>query len=338
MSKEVIPMISRLMRAMILEDYGEAMDIVKDKDFDPNERTKTWKSPVVSALISVLSGTSGNSKCGPNSRAVFKAILNHEKFNPNERDEEMETVLMHIARVKEFNWLAPFLLDVKGIDLDAKNYAGRTALDIANGINNMVVADLIMAYQIKNPPAGIPHKIVGLRKKKVGTVVTPNVLDKIENAFEDERKHDPFSLYNLIKYFLKGNYDECIRIASNVHFNPNEMDRWDEPGLSSLIYYSQDATVKYDEEKFKEVAAAIINNRLFDVNAIDADCNTVLMVSMGFPRLNWLTKELFKISSSRIDVINDEGEDLKTIAGKCGNETFYKELISRMYETADVVN
>ena len=30
MSKEVIPMISRLMRAMILEDYGEAMDIVND--------------------------------------------------------------------------------------------------------------------------------------------------------------------------------------------------------------------------------------------------------------------------------------------------------------------
>lgn len=340
MGKDV-PIISRLLKAMIFEDYKEAMDIVTNEDFDPNEKTRTWGSPVVSALITVLSGSKSKTLCAE-AKAVFKAIVSNKNFCPNVCDKENETVLMHIARNAEFNWLAPFILDSKNIDLTVKNYMGRTALDIASYMQNNVVRDLLLTINMKNVVNHLPKKKVGLKKKKQTTqmqvsVSSSDVLNNIELAFSDESKENPVSLYYLVKYFVQGNYDECLRIVKSVHFNPNETDRWEEPALSSLIYYSQDSTVHYDTEKFKEIAKEIINARTFDVNAIDADCNTVLMVAMGFPNLGWLVKELFKISSARIDVMNDMGEKLEDIAAKCGNSELYSDMIRRSYETAKVV-
>ena len=61
---------------------------------------------------------------------------------------------------------------------------------------------------------------------------------------------------------------------------------------------------------FKDIADEIIKNRRFDVNALDADCNTVLMVAMGFPQ----------------------------IAENCGNGEFYNHLVRKSFEAAEVVN
>lgn len=336
MSKDV-PMISRLIRDMIVENYEEALNIVTDEKFDPNERSKTMDSPVISALIIILGGTKPEI-IGPKSREIFKLIVNNPKFDPNAYDTDRETILMHIARNRKFNWLAPFVLNNPKTDLSLKNIYGRDVTQIAGYAKNQVVVDLLLTFNIKFTSTHSPKKRVGVKKKAAVVSVTSKALDKIEKAFLDSRKDDPFSLYNLIKYFLNGNYEECMRIVTNVHFNPNETDRWEEPALSSLIYYSQDSEVKYDEDKFKEIAKAIINHRQFDVNALDCDCNTVLMVAMGFPRLDWLVKELFRISSARIDVINDMGEDLQAIADKCGNSELYSDMIRRSYETANVVS
>ena len=340
MEKNNVPFISRIMRAMILEDYTQALDLVTSEEFDPNQRTKTWDSPIISAIITITEGMT-HKKPLDDMKKVIQTIIKHENYNPNAVDAENETTLMRVARSKEFCWVAPMLLEKKFIDVNIKNYLGRTALDIAVMCNNSVVRDVLMVYKVKDCTLKQPKKITGLKKRNKATVVTvnnTNVLDKIENAFENDRKDDPFSLYNLVKNFLKGNYEECMRIATNVHFDPNEFDRWGEPALSSLVYYSQDANVTYDEAKFKEIASAIINNRQFDVNSLDADTNTPLMVAMGFPKLDWLVKSLFRISSARIDIKNELGEDLKEIANKCGNGALYDEMIRRSYETANVVS
>ena len=340
MEKNNIPFISRIMRAMILEDYSQALDLINSEEFDPNQKTKTWDAPIISAIITITEGMK-HKKPIAEMKNVIQAIISHKDYNPNAVDAENETTLMKVARNKEFCWIAPMLLEIKSIDLSVKNYLNRTALDIATMCNNTIVTDLLMAYNLKTSAIRQPKKISGIKKRKKETVVTvnnTNVLDKIENAFENDRKSEPFSLYNLIKNFLKGNYDECIRIATDVHFDPNEFDRWGEPALSSLIYYSQDANVSYDESKLKEVVSAIINNRQFDVNSLDADTNTPLMVAMGFPKLDWLVKELFMISSARIDIKNDMGENLRDIAEKCGNGVLYDEMIRRSYETANVVS
>lgn len=339
MEKE-IPTISRLMRAVIFEDYNDALDMVNEEGFDPNEKSKTLESPVISALMNVLSGTKA-AKESQELKQIFKAIIANKKFDPNIKDKENETILMHIARSKEFSWAAPLIIQCDNVDIMAKNYMGRTALDIATIFENIVVRDLLISEKVKVSSMHVPKKKTGLKKKKNNKPeisVCDKVLNNIEFAFDNETKDNPVSLYNLVKYFIKGNYDECLRIVKDVHFNPNETDRWDEPALSSLIYYSQDSTVTYDTDKFKEIAKAIIANRMFDVNAIDADCNTVLMVAMGFKRLDWLVRELFKISSARIDVINDMGETINVIAEKCGNAELLSDMIRRSYETANVVS
>ena len=334
-----IPVISLLLKAMILGDYNEAMDIVTDENFNPNDKTKTLESPVISAMMVVIYGTTPEDM-KPEAKAVFNAIIKNKKFNPNEVDNQHETILMHIARNKYYNWLAPLILACDGVDVHMKNMMGRTALDIATSVNNLVVRDLLMARSIKDMASHSPKKKVGLKKvKKPQELPEINkVLNNIEVAFTPESKEDPVSLYNLTKYFVKGNYDECLKIVKHIHFDPNEMDRWDEPVLSCLIHYSQDSAVNYDEEKFKEIVIAIINNRMFDVNALDADCNTTLMVAMGYPKLKWMVKELFKISSAKIDLKNEMGEDLSAIAEKCGNSEFLSDMIRRSYETAKVVS
>ena len=94
--------------------------------------------------------------------------------------------------------------------------------------------------------------------------------------------------------------------------------------------------MNYDEEKYKEIAKAIMSNRKFDMNALDADCNTPIMIAMGYQRLHWLVKELFKFSSTRIDIMNDQGETLKDIAKYSGNENFFNELISKIPTPVEV--
>lgn len=331
-------LISWLLRAMIIGDNKSALGIVEDEKFDPNDKTKTWGAPVLTALVTILQGMK-KFKCDDDAKAVFLKIVENEKFNPNELDSEGETVLMHIARNgREFNWLIPDLLKNDKIDVDIKNFMKRTACDIAVQHNNETASSLIMMHKTKKGYIHLPKKITGLKKKKAIKPISLDMVARIEHAFNGDAKDNPFSLYWVLVNFFKHKYEECIRIISDVHFDPNETDRWEEPALTSLIYYSQDSKFEYDEDEMKKVCDAIIKHRGFNVNAIDADCNTVLMVSMSFRKLNWLTEELFKISSAKIDHVNDMGEDLKLIAKNSYNLPLYEELISKSYKEAEVLN
>lgn len=337
--KKDIPTISLLLKAMIVEDYASAIDIITKKDFNPNETNKTWNSPILSAMIDIMADELKNVKDEKSLRTVMKEIAKHKDFNPNITDVEGETIMMHIARHSDFNWLAPFILMANNFDINIKNFMHRDAISLAEKCGNHALVDVLLTYKAQNiKHDGMPKKIKGL--KKIKTVVPPNtnVLQKIEGAFYEEAKKRPTSLYNLLAAFFKGDYTTCIQIVRDVNFNPNEMDKWDEPVLSSLIYYSQDANVEYDEEMFKTIASIIISLPRFDVNALDCDCNTVLMVSMGYPKLKWLTEKLFNISSARLDVLNDMGEGIREIAENCGNEDFYNHLIRKSFETAKVIS
>lgn len=338
-----IPLISKLLRAIIVEDYASAIDVITDEKFDPNERNSSWGAPVMTVIITVL-GNEDKYQCNKSFREILKEIVKHNDFDPNVTDSEGDTILMHIARHPEFNWLVPFLLCCKGINVNAKNFMKNDAIEIAKKKGNNVFADIIIGFKAENSIKHLPKKRIGI--KKVAKIININsnndanlkVIERIENAFEDDKKKNPVSLYNLLVNFFKGNYDHCIQIVKDVNFNPNECDRWEEPALSSLIYYSQDAKVEYDETAFKKIVDAMISIPRFDVNALDADCNTILMVAMGFPKLQWLAEKLFNINSARLDVMNDMGENIRSIADGCGNGEFYNHLVRKSFETVNSID
>ena len=340
--KKNIPVISQLLKAIILEDYAEAISIITDDEFDPNEKNKSWGSPVISAIITVLSGNT-KIKDEASLKMILKDIANNDKFDPNAVDVEGDTVLMHIAMHPEYNWLAPFILSHKGVDLSIKNVMNQDAIDLAEKYKNNVLMDVLLTFKgTTGAHDGLPKKKIGVKKIAKATFVEVkddknNILSKLEVAFYPEAKTRPTSLYNLMTSFFKGEFDTCIQILRDPNFNPNESDKWDEPALTSFIYYTQEAGVKYDEERFKQIADLIIKNPMFDVNALDADCNTVLMVSMGFPNLKWLTEKLFNISSARLDILNDMGDNIREIAKSCGCEEFYNNLCRKSFETANVI-
>jgi ankyrin repeat protein len=292
MEDKSISIISLLLRAMIIGDYKNALDFVENDKFDPNEKTKACGAPILTALITVLSGMK-KFECDPDAKKVFLKIIKNEKFNPNETDTERETVLMHIARTRnQFEWMIPYILENEKTDVTIKNYMNKTAVDIALQHDNSAMADLMMIHRLKKKSSHLPKKIAGLKKKPVvDKEVSLTMVNRVEYAFSGEAKDNPFSLYWVLVNFFKHEYDECVRIINDIHFDPNETDKWEEPALTSLIYYSQDSSFKYDEDGLKKVAEAIMNHRGFDVNAIDADSNTVLMVCMSFKKLNWLTRE-----------------------------------------------
>ena len=339
MEDKSISIISLLLRAMIIGDYKNALDFVENDKFDPNEKTKTCEAPILTALITVLSCMK-KFECGPDAKKVFLKIIKNEKFNPNEIDTERETVLMHIARTRnQFEWMIPYILENEKTDVTIKNYMNKTAVDIALQHDNNAMAELMMIHRLKKKSSHLPKKIAGLKKKPVvDKEASLTMVNRVEYAFSGEAKDNPFSLYWVLVNFFKHENDECERIINDIHFYPNETDKWEEPALTSLIYYSQDSSFKYDEEGLKKVAMAIVNHRRFNVNAIDADSNTVLMVCMSFKKLNWLTRELFKISSANINHVNDMGEDLKQIAKNCYNTPLYDELIKANYTEANVVS
>ena len=343
--KDNIPLISRLLRSLIVEDFAEANNIITSDKFNPNETNMTWQAPVLTAIITIFGKGNVVKKDSENKlydnknfRELLKDITKHKDFDPNVVDAEGETILMHIARNSNFNWLVPFILCNKKLDLSIRNFRKRDAIEIAEKTGNTVLADILIAHKARDF-RGMPKKRE--RKKKEAKVINMlsnyNILERIEFAFDDNVKMNPVSLYNLLVNFFKGRYSYCIQIIKDVNFNPNECDKWEEPVLSSLIYYSQDANVKYDEDEFKKIVDAIIELPRFDVNALDADCNTTLMISMGFPKLKWLTEKLFSINHARLDIINDCGENIKEIANKCGNGEFYNSLIEKVFETANIV-
>ena len=337
---ENIPLVTYLLKNLILDDYASAIDIITSNEFNPNEKGMAWGAPALTAVIVVMA-SSAKDIDENGLREVIKGIINHKDFDPNVADNNGDTVLMHIAIHPEFNWVVPMILATGKVNFSLKNFMHKTILEIAEGNNNVIFRNMVLGGGRK----GTPKKMPGLKKKQqpkaeivsINFNTNKSILNRIDAIFDADEKKNPVSLYGLLTAFFKGDYDTAIQIAKDVNFNPNSFDRFDEPCLTSLIYYSQDANVTYDEEMFKKVADAIISNRRFDVNAIDSDCNTVLMASMGFPKLRWLTEKLFSLQSARIDIINDSGENIREIADNCGNGEFYNKLVMKAFETANIV-
>lgn len=334
-----VPLISQLIRAIIVEDYATAIEVITDEKFNPNETNESWHAPVLTAIINIVTTTEKFNDV-ESLKEVLKEIVKHKDYDPNIVDYEGETVLMHIARHPSFNWIVPLIISTNKVDTKIKNFMHYTALDIAERYDNPVMVDILLSLNT-DYSKGQPVKIKGLKKVtsiKVSSDENSNILEKIDWSFEEEQKVNPISLFNLLTSFFKGEYDTCIQIVRDVNFNPNECDKWDEPLLSSLMYYSQDSKAVYNEDMFKKIVDCIISNRKFDVNAINADCNTVLMVAMGFPKLKWLAEKLYNIQSARLDVMNDCGETIRDIANNCGNGDFYNHLIRKSFEMAEVVD
>ena len=320
----------QLCNAIIAEDYSKAIDIISKKSFDPNERLGTWKMPIISYLIYLYD--KGSVKDENTFRLVLKSIVKLIEFDPNATDDSGETILMEIASNAEFNWLVPFILIKKNLDLSKKNDLGYDVMSIANMSHNTVMVDVLMAYKSKN----LKHLPVNLKGKEIIKQIDLEhenefVINKLIATFCVEQKKRPTSLYNLLMNFFTGKYDECIEIIRDVNFNPNESDRLQEPVVTSFIYYTQDIKANYDEEMLKKVVIEIVNHPRFDVNLVDCEGNSVLMVSMGYPKLNWLTEILFNKSNARLDLVNDLGEDLKEIADNVGNGHLYNALVAKSF-------
>lgn len=334
--KKDIPLISQLLKAIIVDNYALAIDIITREEFDPNETNDSWKAPVLTAIVNVLS-TTCKYKDMTALKEILQMIVDNKKFDPNLKDSCGDTVLMHIARYKSFNWLVPIILNTGKVDLSIENYMHHDVLYIAEKTGNNVMLDTLLLFKHQQYKR-LPKKRAGIKKKKTTAIIfnikNCDIVKKIENAFRPEQKKKNASLYNLLMCFFRGEYDTCIQIVRDPDFDPNETDLWEEPALSSFIYYSQDSKVEYDEEMFKKIVEIIVSNKKFDVNAIDSECNTVLMVAMGFPSLKWLAEMLFDIQSARIDIINDSGENIRKIAERCGNGAFYNHLIRKAYETS----
>jgi len=346
MSKEDTQKSCLLYRAMITEDYASAIDIITSKDFNPNEYDNFYKMPVLCNLIEGLNVNKTHIKDQKSMKEILTLIVNHESFNPNVF-HGWNTPLMTIAICKDFNFLVPAILSKKNVDLSIKRSDNEDVFSIANRFNNDVLLGMLFAYKEAHKDAnGMPRKRVGIKPIKKVTESTASfgqtqynrtILERIEYAFSEEQKNNPASLYWMMMFFLTDRYNECLKIIKNPLFDPNEKDRWGEPVITSLIYYAHDSRVNYNEDKFREIIKEIINCSTFDVNAMDADCNTPIMVAMGYKNLHWLVEILFNMPSVKLNLTNDEGETLKDIAKYSGGEPFYNALISTVPTAVEVV-
>ena len=159
-----IPVLSRILRALIVDDYATAIELVTDKGFNPNEKSVSTGMPVISAVINLFGNLSK-----VEDRNAFKTILNevvkHPDFDPNITDKYGETVLMHIAKHKDFNWLLPFVLAHNNIDFDAKNFMKKDVVKIAESCGNNVFVNVVLMRKGQGNHIGLPKKRVGIKKK-----------------------------------------------------------------------------------------------------------------------------------------------------------------------------
>ena len=125
-----LPLISQLIKAVVVEDYASAIDIITSDKFNPNEVNKSWGAPVLSALINII-GTSDKYKDKEILKTIFEEIVNHKDFDPNVVDAEGDTIMMYIARHPSFNWLVPFIMNTGKVDITVKNFMHRDAIEIA---------------------------------------------------------------------------------------------------------------------------------------------------------------------------------------------------------------
>ena len=154
---------SQILNAILANDYASAINIITDKDFNPNEVSEFWGTPIITGLVIALSLTENDLIAV---KEILTGIIANKNFNPNIMDSEGETVLMHIAKHKKFNWLVPVIFNTGKVDLSIKNFMHHDLFHIAKTHNNNEMLEIISS--IKNEHhKGLPVKRVGIKSKHV---------------------------------------------------------------------------------------------------------------------------------------------------------------------------
>lgn len=305
---------NQLIDAVSSYDYDKAERIIKDYWFDPNFIVRPSGMPIATYILE-MSGGVDKSRVDLH-KNLIRSIMSLPQFNPNKRLDTFsgETMLMRIAKNSEYNWLLNDILKNPRLNIYEEDYNGNTALMTAVSFENRECEKKIMDFiglKDKDNKSLMPRKISDNMK------LMPNgdIIYRVEAGFSESEMKGENTLYSLILNFMWKKYDKCVDIVNSNEFSFNSTDKWGEPSLHSLIYYSNLHGVKYEEDGFKKIVDAFIKRKDFNVNALDCDCNNIPMVVASMPRMKWLLEMLFdKCNDIDMDIRNDVGMNLEEIA------------------------
>ena len=322
---ENINSLSKLVITTVIEDYETTNKILNDKSFNPNELCGCLHQPSLSAILFAIQNLQ-TIREPKRFKLVLETIAKHKDFDPNIQDLDGNTPLMHAAKYKTYNWLSKIIADNEKTDLKIVNNANKTAVDVALAYKNYDFLISVGAKKCIDNGLLVQAKKNMAKKKK-----NYNILKVIDESYIFKTTNKPIDelAYNLLTSFFNGKYKECENIIEDKNFNPNACDLHKEPIVTSFIYYSQDYAAEYDYKELQKLLIKIINLPSFDINATDVDNNTILMTSMSFPKMEWLTNELFKSDKIDFDCINTYGYGIEDAAIMFSYEDLYKEALNK---------
>ena len=286
-------------------DYESAMNVIDEEGFDPNDEVEFMHMPIATYLSELCCDLPEKERESVE-RIIYK-IIDHEKFDVNKIDDTHSeyTLLMRLAREEGLHNILDKILERSDVDYCVRNSKNVSAMDLALSYGNYDFIDKIRPKIM--PTKNLPS-----------LYMVPNsyMFHYLERGFEDNKKEGGITLYNLVKNFILKRYDKCIEIISSEKFNMKETDRWGEPPLQCLVYFSQYIGMDYDIDAFKEIVNTFISRKDFNVNELDFDLNTLPMIVATFPKLNSLNDMLFKLCVVDTSVKNGSGLTIFDIAEK----------------------
>ena len=321
-----------LVESILNNNIAHAILMACDDKFDPNETTKSGQTMLV-AIIQKIRMECPSMLYDEAFKSFISIIIDHKNYEPNKRGTMNETPLMTLCRYPECSWVVKMLLEHPDININLKSRFGHTAEDIARNNDNKEALKLFKKPSQKRKY----HIIVAKRRKpsEVKTLRNSAMLKHIEGAFREGQKVSEISAYWLIKHFLREDYEKALMIAKAEDFNAKEEDYWGEPVIYSLLYYSQDSKTEYDEEWLKKIVDALLSHKTFNINQTDADGNNLLMVSIQFKKLNWLSEKLMNRPDLNVDIKNAMGYKLIDIASSSHQEEFLSSIIAKREAMAE---
>lgn len=311
-------------------NFANAILTSCDEKFDPNEQTKSGQT-MLSAIVQKIRFDAPSLINDEAFKSFISTIIDHKNFEPNKRGTMDETPLMTLCRYPECAWVVEMLLEHPDTNINLRSRFGNTAEDIARMQDNDEALKLIFKKKVKN------HVVKAKKRNPAERKLAKNalMLSHIEGGFRQIQKENETSIYWLIKSFLMGDYEAALSIARSKDFNATEEDYWGEPVIYSLIYYSQDKQTEYDEGWLKKIIDAIFEHKTFNINQTDADGNNILMVSIQFKKLNWLSEKLIENHDLKIDIKNEMGYGLIDVATAAHQEEFLSSIIAKHAVTVE---